>query len=251
VIGSADPAGPVGPAPDEDVTRILFVCTANQCRSPFAEALARRRFAGRPFVIGSAGLLEGGRATPPAGLLVAAENGLDLSEHVSERVDTRRLSEWDLVLTMSRRHVRELVAADPGLWPRVFTVPQFVRWIVANPPGRHAILRTWLELVGADRARSDMIGSRAEDEIADPVDGPAEQWRELAATLTTDLETIAERLLPAVMPIRARSDAHPPRHAVAEGRAVEEPRTPPAGRRVHREGALDGATQLRGFRGAE
>lgn len=196
MAGSAGDDEPRGPDADRDATRILFVCTANQCRSVLAEALARRRFAGRPFSFASAGLLEGGRAMPPNGVLVAAEQGFDMSGHVSRRVDMRRLGEWDLVLTMSRSHLRELVAADPALWPRAFTVPQFVRWLDANPPGRHMALRAWVASVAEARSRAEMIGARPEDEIADPVDGPPEQWRELGATLADAIDRIANRLLP-------------------------------------------------------
>jgi len=245
---SAD--GSPGRGEDQDVTRVLFVCTANRCRSVLAEAFARRRFAGRQFVFASAGLLEEGRSMPPAGVLVARENGLDMSGHRSRRVDTRDLAQWDVVLTMSRSHVRELVAADPGLWPRVFTLPQFSRWLGANPPGRHAVLRTWVELVGSERARSEMIGSRPEDTIADPVDEPPEAWRTLVTTLTTELDRIAGLLIPAP-PDRTGSDAHPAHHTVAEGRTVEELGAAAAGRRVQVHGGLDGSAQLREVGGPE
>ena len=192
---SSDPDEANGPGVG-DATRILFVCTANRCRSVLAEALARRRFAGHPFVFASAGLMEGGRTMPPAGVLVAGENDLDMSAHRSRRVDPRLLDEWDLVLTMSREHARELVSADPGLWPRVFTLPQFARWLEANPPGRHPLIRPWIELVAAGRPRSDMVGVRPEDEVADPIDGPPEAWRELVETLTRDIDRIADRLIP-------------------------------------------------------
>jgi protein-tyrosine phosphatase len=184
------------PGADRDATRILFVCTANQCRSVLAEALARRRFAGGPFVFGSGGLLDGGRPMPPNGVLVAAEHDLDMSGHISRRVDLQRLDEWDLILTMSRRHMRELVAADARIWPRVFTLPQFRRWLDANPPGRHAALRSFVESAGAARSRSEMVGSRVDDEVADPIDGPPAAWRELVLRLTDDLDAIADQLLP-------------------------------------------------------
>ncbi|GAB3800268.1 low molecular weight protein arginine phosphatase [Humibacter antri] len=184
-----------GPEAAPGVTGILFVCTANQCRSAMAEAIARRRFAGLPFAFASAGLIEGGHPMPPAGLQVARENGFDLSGHLSRRADRRRLGAWDVILTMSRQHVRELVAADAELWPRVFTLPQFVRWLDEHPPRRHVLLGEWIDLAAEGRPRSDMIGSSDEDDIADPVDQPPEAWRVLVAELTRDIDRLAAHLV--------------------------------------------------------
>ncbi|MGI9615234.1 MAG: low molecular weight protein arginine phosphatase, partial [Acidimicrobiales bacterium] len=39
--------------------KILFVCTANICRSPAAEALARHRYGEQDALFRSAGLLDG------------------------------------------------------------------------------------------------------------------------------------------------------------------------------------------------
>ncbi|WP_243062404.1 hypothetical protein [Humibacter sp. RRB41] len=187
-----------GPGVGRDVTSILFVCTANMCRSVLAEAIARRRFAGLPFAFASAGLIEGGRPMPPNGVLVSQEWGFDMSRHVSRRADVRNLRDWDVIVTMSRKHVRELVASDSELWPRVFTLPQFARWLDEHPPRRHVLLREWIEQEGSERPRSDMIGASPEDDIADPVNDPPEAWRELVAGLTHDIDRIAGHLIPGV-----------------------------------------------------
>lgn len=232
---------PGGGPPGAEQTRVLFVCTANQCRSPLAEELARRRFADAPFVFGSAGMRAGGRPMPPTGVAVSAQLGLDMSSHRSRRLDTARLGEWDLVLTMSREHVRDLVAADEDLWPRIFTLPQFVRWLDANHLGRHARVRPWIEALAGDRSRNEMIGSLASDEVADPIDGPPAAWWDLSALLTAALDRMAWHLLPG----SSDSQSHPGGDAVAEIRTVEEPRSSAARGGVRRERALHRAPKLR------
>ena len=100
--------------------RILFVCTANICRSPLAEHLCRRLLAEKGLVgveVASAGVLA--RAgTPPAetALHVARANGLDLSGHRARPLEALHLGAGDLVLVMEeshRRHVLTLAPLDP------------------------------------------------------------------------------------------------------------------------------------------
>ncbi|HEY2644702.1 MAG TPA: hypothetical protein VGI56_13190 [Galbitalea sp.] len=178
-------------------TSILFVCAANQCRSPLAEAIARREAGNLPVRFASAGLLEGGHGMPPTGVKVAADLGLDLSEHRSDQVDYSALLGFDVVLTMTRAQARELVAEEPELWPRVFTVKQFSRWITEHSPPPSGRLGTWLATKAADRSRSELLGSDPADEVRDPLTSPARVWRSVASELTEHIRTILAALFPA------------------------------------------------------
>lgn len=80
--------------------RVLFLCTGNSCRSQMAEGWLRR-LGGDQFEVVSAG-------THPVGLNPYAvtamqEAGVDISNHVSERVDPYLEQQFDYVITVCDR----------------------------------------------------------------------------------------------------------------------------------------------------
>ena len=88
---------------------ILFVCTGNTCRSPLAEAIARKVVIERGLTdveVGSAGVsaFEGGSASDGA-LLVGIEGRVDVASHRSRQLTRALVAEADLVLGMGPQHV--------------------------------------------------------------------------------------------------------------------------------------------------
>jgi protein-tyrosine-phosphatase len=83
--------------------RILFVCTGNTCRSPFAEAVARRE---GHVDAESAGLSAfAGDQPPEDAIVVARELGYDLSSHRARPLTEEMLERSDVVVGMTTAHV--------------------------------------------------------------------------------------------------------------------------------------------------
>ena len=103
---------------------VLFVCSANQLRSPLAEVLFKdllqRRKQAAAWQVGSAGVwaLEGSPAARAA-VRMAAARGLDLSAHTARPVTEDLLRTADLVLVMEQEHQDALREAFPALSERV------------------------------------------------------------------------------------------------------------------------------------
>ncbi len=95
---------------------------------------------------------------------------------------------------MTREHVRELVAADHELWPRVFTIKQFRRWIEEHPLPPSTGLRSWIDTQAAGRSRFEAVGASPDDDIADPINSPPESWRAMARAMDAELAAILGRL---------------------------------------------------------
>lgn len=123
-----------GAFPTDEIERlaariVLFVCTGNTCRSPLAEALAKKALAdkfgcavddlpGRGFWVLSAGVSAyGGSAAAEESVMVAAEFGASLDGHRSRPVNPQLLMAADDVIAMTRSHLHALAARYPGAGP--------------------------------------------------------------------------------------------------------------------------------------
>jgi protein-tyrosine phosphatase len=137
-----------------------------------AEAMLARRLdqLGAPATVTSAGLLDDGMTPPYEALAAMADRGYDTSYHRSRRMTVAMLEEADLVVGMARRHVREAVQLVPSCWPRCFTLKELVRraaWVGGRE--QEQPFDEWLAKVHVGRSRADLLGSSAEDDVADPI----------------------------------------------------------------------------------
>ena len=117
-----------GRATENQTRQILFVCTANVCRSPMAEAIfnALAEESGLPYWAASAGVaaLEGEDITPNARAALE-EVGIYTREHRARQVGEAMLGEAELVLAMGPQHVATLRRRFEGLTQRVCALPEY------------------------------------------------------------------------------------------------------------------------------
>ena len=115
-------------------TTILFVCSGNTCRSPMAEAIARRVLSEKLAVsepelerkgvsVVSAGsfAMPGSRATPQA-VEAVRDLGADLSHHRSRPLTVELIHQADVIFTMARSHAMAVAALVPAAAEKVATL---------------------------------------------------------------------------------------------------------------------------------
>jgi protein-tyrosine-phosphatase len=158
-----------------------------------AEALMRKRMTEllAPARVASAGLLEGGRTSPPEVVELMASVGADLSERTSRQVSVDDLDRADLVLTMERQQLREVAVMTSTAWPKTFTMKELVQR-GATVGGRldGEEVDSWVARVHAGREPADLLDSAPMDEVADPFGGPFEAY----AATKLELEDLVAQL---------------------------------------------------------
>jgi len=121
--------------------KVLFVCTANICRSPSAEALARAEGpADVEFSSAGTHARDGEPISPE--MVAALPEGLDTSAFRSRRLTTDLLEDADLVVTMEAAHRTFVLDDHPAMFRKVLTLGQLARAVEQAPPGldRDALL---------------------------------------------------------------------------------------------------------------
>lgn len=134
----------------------------------------------------SAGLYPSGSPATPDAVAVMAAKGLDLRAHESRQLDREILGAADLVLTMTREHVREVAVTDVAFLAKTFTLKELVRLgDVVGPrwPGEEPA--SWFARLNAARRRDALLGVGHDDayDVEDPIGGTKGQYRATAAEL--------------------------------------------------------------------
>jgi len=171
------------------------VCTANQCRSPMAAALLDRDLSrcGVPAQVRSAGT--NAVADVPAtddAILVMKADGFDLSTHRSRPVEAGDLDRADVIITMTRAHLRDLATRSPMAFPRLFTLKELARRAQDQPRAEDEDLRAWITRLGAERRTTDLLGDDPVDDIEDPIGSPVEVYAAVARELAEATSSVVD-----------------------------------------------------------
>lgn len=166
--------------------RLLFVCTANICRSLYAEGRASQLIpADSPLHVASAGT-HGFNLHP-----LDADMGACLARHgdykalLSRKLTGEIVNESDLILTAESSHRTFILDEWPAVYRRVFTFSQFAESIANLPPEL-----TGIELVSEAYRRRRPVNN------AGNIPDPYRRGPEASAATAEMIDRLLDRILP-------------------------------------------------------
>lgn len=164
---------------------VLFLCTANICRSPAMELVARDLAGGSDVVFSSSGThaRSGHRINP---VMATTIPDLDSSVFRSRRLKPEMILGADVVLTAEAFHRQQVLDDYPQLHRQVFSLGQFAA-AVAELPGVPA-----RELVAAVAQRR--MPAAPEHDVADPYRRGAKAAATATGTIKGMLTVVVPRL---------------------------------------------------------
>ena len=154
---------------------VVFVCTGNRARSPFAAELLRHQAATGAVSTGSRGVLDLGAARALPGAVWAARSfGIDLTSHRARPVVEGELESVDLVIGFEPIHVATAVVTGRSARTRTFLITELVDLLAQVRAQESSPLPAARAIELADAARVTPPTAKS---IADPVGTSKENFR--------------------------------------------------------------------------
>ncbi|WP_241901551.1 adenylyl-sulfate kinase [Nocardioides houyundeii] len=171
---------------DREPLKVLFVCTANICRSAFMEVTARHLAGDRTDIEFSSAGTHGFKDHALDGEMAAVlAPAVEHDDFASRPVTRDLIDDADLVLTAESTHRTYLLEEHPQAFRKVFTLGQFAE--VAGGSDLHG--RDLIESLGRQRG-----AARPEHDIADPYRRGPQASAEAGQRITALLETVIPAL---------------------------------------------------------
>jgi sulfate adenylyltransferase len=168
--------------------KVLFVCTANICRSPSVELLARQAMPDTTDIVFSSAGTHGSDGGPvDAELASALPADLLTGEFRSRRLTAALLEDADLVLTMEAAQRSYILADHPEMFRKVFTLGQFAQAVGRAPEG-----------LARDAVLAHVAETRGNADPALDVPDPYRRGPEAASGCVARLQELLRAVLPAL-----------------------------------------------------
>ncbi|MGQ0845829.1 MAG: arsenate reductase/protein-tyrosine-phosphatase family protein [Sporichthyaceae bacterium] len=198
--------------------RLVFVCTGNICRSPFAEILARHlldlhafpahvQSGGLGAVVGAPMHAQTRRGLAPWGLDVEAAEGFR-----GRQLTREIIADADLILGATTEHRSGIVRLAPRTLPRAFALREFARLAAAVDPAAlptDPIARARALVQAARAKRGARPVAPGEDDIADPMGRSASAHADAGTAVAAAVTELVQALLgrdPLPRPVASTSD---------------------------------------------
>ncbi len=111
---------------------ILTLCIGNICRSPLAQGLLAQQLPNH--IVWSAGLgALVGQPADPLSIQVAADNGVDISAHRAQQINSFLCQQAELILVMEQMHKTQLEQQFPSVRGKTFRLGQYGKFDIDDP----------------------------------------------------------------------------------------------------------------------
>ena len=109
----------------------MFVCTGNNCRSPMAEGLLKKKIEAKGLSnikVYSCGVFaETGDYASYEAIEVLKAYGIDISKHRATNIKDAFIEEMDMILCATISHKQTVLQAYPSLQGKVYTIKEYAQ----------------------------------------------------------------------------------------------------------------------------